>query len=62
MHTTVVPLQLGELYLCRHDYPSWRLGYAITALLTFAYLAWINVVFYLGGFWVYPIFKVRPQT
>ncbi len=21
MHTTVLPLQLGELYLCRHAYP-----------------------------------------
>jgi hypothetical protein len=58
MHTTVVPLQLGELYLCRHDYPSWRVGYSITALLTFAYLTWIHVVFYLGGFWIYPVFKV----
>jgi len=58
MHTTVLPLQLGELYLCRHAYPSWRLGYSITALLTLAYLLWINVIFYVGGFWVYPVFQV----
>jgi hypothetical protein len=59
MHTTVLPLQVGELYMCHHVYPSWRLGYFITALLTLAYLVWINVIFYYGGFWVYPIFKVR---
>ena len=58
MHTTVLPLQLGELVLAKHTYPSRKLGGAITAGLTLAYLVWINVIFYLGGFWVYPVFKV----
>lgn len=63
MHTTVMPLQLGELALCRHTYPGWRLGYTVTALLTLAYLIWLHVIFYVGGFWVYPVFKVlSPVT
>lgn len=62
MHTTVLPLQLGELLLCRHSYPGRRLGGAITAGLTFAYLVWINVIYYYGGFWVYPVFQVLTEA
>ena len=58
MHTTVLPLQVMELFLVRHTYPSRRVGGAITAALTLAYLIWINVIAYYGGFWVYPVFKV----
>ena len=35
-----------------------RLGGSITAGLTLAYLIWVNVIFYFGGFWVYPVFRV----
>jgi len=62
MHTTVLPLQLGELILCHHSYPSRRLGGAITASLTFAYLVWINIIYYYGGFWVYPVFQVLTEA
>ena len=58
MHTTVLPLQVMELFLVRHTYPSRKVGGAITAALTLAYLLWINVIAYYGGFWVYPVFKV----
>ena len=30
----------------------------ITATLTLAYLVWVNVIAFYGGFWVYPVFKV----
>ena len=30
----------------------------ITAALTLAYLVWVNVIAFYGGFWVYPVFKV----
>jgi hypothetical protein len=62
MHTTVLPLQLGELFLCRHEYPSRALGVSITATLTMGYLIWLNVVYYHAGFWVYPVFKVLSPS
>ena len=58
MHTSVIPLQLGELFLVRHKYPKRRTGFTITALICIAYLVWINIIYYYGGFWVYPVFKV----
>jgi len=58
MHTTVIPLQLGEMLLTRHVYPSRKVGVAITAALTLAYLVWVNIIAYYGGFWVYPVMKV----
>ena len=30
----------------------------ITAALTLAYLVWVNIIAFYGGFWVYPVFKV----
>eukprot|EP00092_Neocalanus_flemingeri_P006468 GFUD01006972.1.p1 GENE.GFUD01006972.1~~GFUD01006972.1.p1 ORF type:complete len:223 (+),score=52.61 GFUD01006972.1:135-803(+) len=58
MHTTVIPLQLGQLMLVKHKYPSRAFGYTITATLCMAYLAWVNIIYYFGGFWVYPVFAV----
>jgi len=58
MHTTVIPLQLGQLLLVKHKYPTRTLGYTITATLCMAYLAWVNIIYYYGGFWVYPVFSV----
>jgi len=58
MHTTVIPLQLGQLMLVKHNYPRRATGYTITASLCMAYLAWVNIIYYFGGFWVYPVFAV----
>eukprot|EP00088_Acartia_fossae_P025275 TRINITY_DN26103_c0_g1_i1.p1 TRINITY_DN26103_c0_g1~~TRINITY_DN26103_c0_g1_i1.p1 ORF type:complete len:233 (-),score=37.07 TRINITY_DN26103_c0_g1_i1:200-871(-) len=58
MHTTVLPLQLGEMFLSRHEYPGRLFGGGINALLTCAYLLWINYIYYKAGFWVYPVFRV----
>jgi len=58
MHTTVLPLQLAEIYLSRHEYPSRGLGGLINTGLTLAYLFWLNYIFQVAGFWVYPVFKV----
>jgi len=62
MHTTVVPLQLLQLTTTCHTYPSRREGGAITVTLFLAYLVWFNVIFYLGGFWVYPVFQVLSEV
>ena len=58
MHTTVLPLQLGQLLLVKHNFPSKTVGFLITALLCAAYLAWINYIYYVTGKWVYPVIKV----
>lgn len=58
MHTTVLPLQLAELYLCRHEYPSRGFGGMLNTLLTLGYLLWLNYIYQVAGFWVYPVFKV----
>jgi hypothetical protein len=62
MHTTVLPLQLGELTFSSHKYPSRIVGGGITSLLTLGYLVWIHVVYHYGGFWVYPVFRVLTPT
>jgi len=63
MHTTVLPLQLGEMFFCRHEYPNRVVGGGINTLLTLLYLGWVHVIYYYGGFWVYPVFKaLNPQV
>merc|ERR1711860_491 len=62
MHTTVLPLQLGELCLSSHIYPGRLVGGMLNSVLTFGYLIWLHIVFYRGGFWVYPVFKVLSGT
>ena len=59
MHTTVIPLQLGQLYLVKHNFPSRSKGFTITGILCLGYLIWINYIYYMAGFWVYPVIKVR---
>ena len=39
-----------------------QLQVAITAALTLAYLVWVNIIAYYGGFWVYPVMKVAVDT
>ena len=58
MHTTVIPLQLGQLLLVKHNFPSKKTGFIITALLCAGYLVWINYIYYVTGKWVYPVIKV----
>merc|ERR1712012_17089 len=58
----IFPVALDEYF------PSWLnhlmhttvipLQVAITAALTLAYLVWVNIIAYYGGFWVYPVMKV----
>ena len=65
------------MLLTRHVYPSRKVGVsflqivsshhhqlqvAITAALTLAYLVWVNIIAYDGGFWVYPVMKVAVNT
>ena len=59
MHTTVIPLQLGQLLLVKHNFPSRSKGFTITATLCLGYLVWINYIYYMTGFWVYPVIKVK---
>jgi len=62
MHTTVLPLQLGELTFSSHKYPSRVFGGTINSALTLGYLIWIHVIYHYGGFWVYPVFRVLTPT
>ena len=62
MHTTVIPLQLGQLCLVKHNFPSRSKGFTITGILCLGYMIWINYIYYMGGFWVYPVIKVRMRT
>jgi len=63
MHTTVFPLQFAEMFLVSHKFPKRNIGLGLNALLTVGYLVWIHVIFYNGGFWVYPVFQVlTPAT
>lgn len=58
MHTTVIPLQLGQLCLVKHNFPSRSKGFTITGILCLGYMIWINYIYYMAGFWVYPVIKV----
>jgi len=58
MHTTVIPLQLGQLFLVKHNFPSRSKGFAITGFLCLGYMIWVNYIYYMTGFWVYPVLKV----
>merc|ERR1719167_544492 len=62
MHTTVMPLQAAEMIGSKHEFPRRLYGGGMMALLTLAYLVWVHVVYYYGGFWVYPVFKVLPTV
>lgn len=58
MHTTVVPVQLLELILLYHLYPSKKTGTFTTVIFCLIYLSWTLIVAHFGGIWVYPIFEV----
>jgi len=58
MHTTVFPLQTAEMFYVSHKFPKRIVGLGVNAALTMGYLVWIHVIFYRGGFWVYPVFQV----
>ena len=58
LHTTVIPFQLLELILLHHIYPKRKTGLATIFIFIALYLTWTLIVAHLGGFWVYPIFKV----
>merc|ERR1719442_389427 len=45
MHTTVIPFQLFQMMLIRHNFPSRSTGFAITATLFLSYLAWVGIVY-----------------
>merc|ERR1712080_693844 len=60
MHSVVIPLQMLEMFLLHHTYPSRSFGGSLTAIFCLTYLVWLNVVLYVGGFWVYPVFEVLP--
>jgi len=58
MHTTVIPLQVGQLLLVKHGFPSRSLGFSITALLCLGYILWVQYINFMTGHWVYPVLKV----
>jgi len=58
MHTTVIPVQLLELILLYHMYPTKKSGMATTFAFCLIYLTWTMIIAHFGGIWVYPIFEV----
>jgi len=58
MHTTVIPLQIGQLLLVKHAFPSRSIGFTITAFLCLGYILWVQFINYMTGHWVYPVLKV----
>jgi len=58
MHTAPAVSQLIALISTAHVYPTRRSGLVAIASVALTYLAWVCVIAYYGGFWVYPFFKV----
>lgn len=61
LHTNVTVFVFAEMFLCFRSYPplfdglAWLLGYVLS------YIAWLHVVRYLAGFWVYPILNDKKS-
>ncbi|XP_021364277.1 androgen-induced gene 1 protein-like [Mizuhopecten yessoensis] len=58
MHTTILPLLLGEMCLVYHHFPSRSRGLKILMSFALSYLIWILWVAYYADIWVYPILKI----
>lgn len=58
MHTNILIFILMEMCICFRQYPTRRRG--MTGLIAFmlSYLAWLHVVKYYSGAWVYPVLDV----
>ncbi|XP_064651942.1 androgen-dependent TFPI-regulating protein-like isoform X2 [Lineus longissimus] len=58
MHTTVLPILLVENYLVHHEFPQRKNGAIGTMGLASIYVAWIHLIAYISGHWVYPILAI----
>lgn len=61
LHTTCIPLQIFELLMAYHIYPSKKAGMTTTGFFCFAYLAWVVLISVVNGYWIYPVFEVLPS-
>lgn len=58
VHTNIVIFLLIETVILYHNYPSRKLSLAAVLILIIAYIAWIYVIRFVAGAWVYPILNV----
>lgn len=58
LHTNVFLLIVVELFISHHIYPSRRASLTGLTSFTVAYIAWVYIVNYATGAWVYPVLYV----
>lgn len=58
VHTNIMVFALIEMILLHHKYPSRKSALTGLSIFMVGYLAWIHVIFYNTGIWVYPVLSV----
>lgn len=61
VHTIPMLSKFVNLFLVYHDYPSKRIGLMTTVGFFVAYILWIFIIAYFGGFWVYKVLEVLTK-
>lgn len=55
LHSNVFVLILLESFILHHQYLGWRKEATVLTAAIVAYIAWVNIVKLVTGFWVYPV-------
>ncbi|XP_014325053.1 androgen-dependent TFPI-regulating protein-like isoform X2 [Xiphophorus maculatus] len=55
MHTSILPVLLGEVLVQPHTYPQTRHALAALSVVGLAYLSWIVWIYLAVGVWAYPL-------
>lgn len=58
MHTNIMIFMVLEAFVSFRKYPSRKTGISILSVFLLSYVAWLHVIYYLSGFWVYPFLSV----
>lgn len=58
MHTNIMIFALIELVTSFRMYPKRKAGLSVLCIFMLGYVAWVHVVYYNSGSWVYPILDV----
>lgn len=56
-HTAVLLWVLLESVVVNHVYPGKYTGAFLAAMVSVAYLCWVNLVYFMSSYWVYPILE-----
>jgi hypothetical protein len=57
LHTGVAVCIIIESFILNHQYKGWRKEASVLVTSMVAYIGWINIVYIVTGFWVYPVLK-----